>query len=63
MADTAPAGTPHPARRAAKRPKVPDFARYQGTSAWKKHRRRVRAYAWHQAHKVQGASRSGAMTA
>jgi hypothetical protein len=27
------------------RPKVQPFARYKGTSAWKKDRRRVRAYA------------------
>ena len=27
------------------RPKVPPFARYKGTSAWRKDRRRVRAYA------------------
>ncbi len=29
------------------RPKVPAFARYEGTSAWRKDRRRVRAYALH----------------
>jgi len=29
--------------------KVPAFARYEGTSAWHKHRSRVRAYAWHRA--------------
>lgn len=32
-------------RRAAARQKVPPFARYKGTSAWRKDRRRVRAYA------------------
>jgi hypothetical protein len=30
---------------AAARPKVPPFARYKGTSAWRKNPRRVRAYA------------------
>jgi len=30
---------------AAARPKVPPFARYEGTSAWRKNKRRVRAYA------------------
>ena len=29
------------------RQKVPAFARYEGTSAWHKHRSRVRANAWH----------------
>ncbi len=29
----------------AARPKVAPFARYKGTSAWRKDRRRVRAYA------------------
>ncbi len=43
--------TASPAPAAAKRShgpsrkKVPAFARYEGTSAWKKYRRRVRAYA------------------
>lgn len=32
--------TPHRPRQ-----KVPPFARYKGTSAWRKDRRRVRAYA------------------
>jgi hypothetical protein len=32
-------------RRAAPRQKVPEFARYEGTSAWKKDRKRVRAFA------------------
>ena len=37
---------PAPAtRRSAPRQKVPPFARYKGTSAWRKDRRRVRAYA------------------
>lgn len=38
----------HPAtasRYGARRPKVPAFARYVGTSAWRKDRRRVREYA------------------
>ena len=41
--------TPETPRRPAARPKVPPFARYQGTSAWRKDRRRVRAYALFQA--------------
>ena len=32
-------------RFGAPRPKVPAFARYRGTSAWRKDRKRVRAYA------------------
>lgn len=31
-------------RFALARPKVPPFARYKGTSAWRKDRRRVKAY-------------------
>jgi hypothetical protein len=31
------------------RQKIPAFARYEGTSAWHKHRVRVRAYAWSRA--------------
>jgi hypothetical protein len=34
-----------PARKRAPRQKVPAFARYEGTSAWKKDRKKVRAYA------------------
>jgi hypothetical protein len=41
MSET-PTKTP---RREAPRQKVPAFARYEGTSAWKKDRRRGRAYA------------------
>jgi hypothetical protein len=38
--------TPKADRQYSKaRPKVPPFARYQGTSAWRKDRRRARAYA------------------
>ncbi len=49
MNDTTPTLTETaPARRAA-RQKVPPFARYQGTSAWRKDRRRVREYAKFQA--------------
>jgi hypothetical protein len=46
MTDTAAPATPAPASRyAAARPKVPAFARFKGTSAWKKDPRRARAYA------------------
>jgi hypothetical protein len=45
MTDTA-ASAPAPTKTyAAARPKVPPFARYKGTSAWRKNKRRVRAYA------------------
>ena len=45
MSDT-PASTPSKAERyGARRQKVPAFARYEGTSAWTKYRRRVREYA------------------
>ena len=41
--------SPHPAKAkrlySPSRKKVPAFARYEGTSAWRKDRRRVRAYA------------------
>ena len=37
---------PTPTKTYAKsRPKVPAFARFEGTSAWKKDRNRARAYA------------------
>ncbi len=38
--------TPAPVKRTygPSRKKVPAFARYEGTSAWRKDRRRVRAY-------------------
>ena len=46
MSDTVDPGHPATKRRpGASRPKVPPFARYEGTSAWRKDRRRVRAYA------------------
>ena len=43
MSDTP---TPPAAKRrfALARPKVPPFARYKGTSAWRSDRRRVKAY-------------------
>ncbi len=46
MSDTSTPGLPEPARRfGAPRQKVLPFARYKGTSAWRKDRRRVREYA------------------
>lgn len=45
MSDT-PTRKPRPVAR----PKVPAFARYEGTSAWRKHRRKARAFAWFRAH-------------
>ena len=44
MSDT-PTPTEAKRRYGAPRQKVPPFARYEGTSAWHKDRRRVRAYA------------------
>ncbi len=46
MSDTPTPGPTEAKRRyGAPRQKVPPFARYEGTSAWHKDRRRVRAYA------------------
>ena len=46
MSDTSTPGHPEPARRfGAPGQKVPPFARYKGTSAWKKNRRGAREYA------------------
>ena len=46
MSDTAEPAVSKTARHPdAKRQKVPPFARYEGTSAWRKDRRRAREYA------------------
>ncbi len=46
MNDTSNPGLPKGAsRRGAPRQKVPPFARFKGTSAWRKDRRRAREYA------------------
>lgn len=46
MSDTSTTTRPDAARRfGPPRQKVPPFARYKGTSAWRKDRRRVREYA------------------
>jgi hypothetical protein len=46
MSDTqTPATAPAKRTYSAARPKVPPFARYEGTSAWRKDRRRAREYA------------------
>ena len=45
MTDTA--STAAPKNYGKKRPKVPAFARYQGTSAWRSNKRRVREYYAH----------------
>ena len=46
MSDISEPGLPAAAsHRAVSRPKVPPFARFKGTSAWKKDRRRAREYA------------------
>ena len=39
------ASTPAASRYGTPRPKVPPFARFKGTSAWKQYRRRAREYA------------------
>ena len=44
MSETPPPSETARSYRAA-RPKVPPFARFEGTSAWKKERRRAREYA------------------
>ena len=47
MSDTPSSDLPEAKRRYGRaRPKVPPFARYRGTSAWRKNLRRVRAYEW-----------------
>ena len=46
MSDIPTPGHPEPAHRyGTPRPKVPPFARFRGTSAWHKDRRRAREYA------------------
>lgn len=46
MSDTSTPGATKAARHyGAPRQKVPPFARYEGTSAWRKNRRRAREYA------------------
>lgn len=47
MSDTTTAPVAGPAKRSygTKHPKVPPFARFEGTSAWRKYKRRARAYA------------------
>ena len=62
MSDTSKPGHSETTRPGASRPKVAPFARYKGTSAWRKDRRRVRAYAWFLAragHDKQGTPASG----
>ena len=46
-----------------RRQKVPAFARYQGTSAWRKYSHRVRQYARFRAAEENHATRAGAGTA
>ncbi len=62
MTDKTPTGTKKPDHAyAARRPKTPAFARYEGTSAWRKDRRKVRAYAMFKA--VEKAGHAGKGTA
>ncbi len=61
MTDTKPAGAKKADRAyAARRPKAPAFARYEGTSAWRKDRRKVRAYAMFKAAEKAGHAHAGA---
>ncbi len=45
MNDTSKTAQPKAASRPVARQKVPPFARYEGTSAWRKYHRRAREYA------------------
>ena len=45
MSDTSAPSAAKADRFGSPRPKVPPFARFKGTSAWKKYRVRARAYA------------------
>lgn len=45
MSDTSTPSIPEAATRRAPRQKVPPFARFKGTSAWRKDHRRARDYA------------------
>lgn len=56
MTDTEP-------KRKPARQKVPAFARYKGTSAWRGDRRRVRAYAWWLANEARKAARAASTAA
>ena len=57
MSDT-PTPAPTERRFALARPKVPAFARYKGTSAWRNDRRRVKAYNLFRAAQKQAAHAS-----
>ena len=60
MSDTlAPSPTEAKRRYSAPRQKVPPFARYEGTSAWHKDRRRVHAYARFRAATKQASEAAG----
>lgn len=45
MSDPSPSSLPEAAPSRRKAQKVPPFARYKGTSAWRKDRKRAREYA------------------
>ncbi len=46
--------------RSIARPKVPAFARYEGTSVWRSDRKRVKAYAMHKAALAKTSETAGA---
>ena len=61
MSDTTHPAAPRTKRDYPKaRPKVPPFARYEGTSAWRKYPRKVKAYALYQAAVSAGEEAAGA---
>ena len=63
MSDISTPDPTKPARRfGAPRQKVPPFARYEGTSAWRKNRRRVREYARFRAAAKRAQQNSGTPT-
>jgi len=64
MSDISNPGLPDAVRRfGAPRQKVPPFARFKGTSAWRKDRRRAREYARFRAAAKQSSQAQGAPSA
>ena len=62
MSDTTHPAAPRTKRAYPKaRPKVPPFARYEGTSAWRKYPRKVKAYALYRAAVIEAGETAGAV--
>jgi hypothetical protein len=59
MSDTSTLGTKAVSRFGAPRQKVPPFARYKGTSVWRKNRIRAREYARYLAAEKQASATQG----